>query len=207
MRTNALWLLGILAALALVGYWNRPDTEVFSWELSAGNSTCRVTLTRSGRGLLELEGTKSGFELNAAQVAEVERVLVDFRVMAWVNMEAPLKTSWVVGGRRSDWRGVSDPEWLYRLLRSPVGGRMAIAIEWVQRHTVESPESTQPLAGGCGQEILLEHAELDPVLAWLRYCHPRVLFTPHSTLNGFFLKGTKKEAMLIKTEMAGLDRP
>ncbi len=56
-------------------------------------------------------------------------------------------------------------------------------------------------------EVLLEFAPADQVLQLLVPQFPDVVFTPHPTMNGFYLRGTRKEILAIKALVPDLDHP
>ena len=55
-------------------------------------------------------------------------------------------------------------------------------------------------------EYLLEEASSAKVVYFLKNEYPRVKFTPHPTMNGFFANGSKEDLLQIKRELANLDR-
>jgi len=60
---------------------------------------------------------------------------------------------------------------------------------------------------GCGrQEILLELVPAEGIIPILQYAYPRVEFTRHPTMNGFYLWGERKDILQIKSEIPSLDR-
>lgn len=64
---------------------------------------------------------------------------------------------------------------------------------------VPSPEDVR-------MEYLLEEASSAKVVDFLKNEYPRVKFTPHPTMNGFFANGSKEDLLQIKRELANLDR-
>lgn len=56
-------------------------------------------------------------------------------------------------------------------------------------------------------EYLLEEAPSDKVVDYLICLYPRVRFTRHPTMNGFYALGTKEEYLAIKRALVDLDRP
>lgn len=55
-------------------------------------------------------------------------------------------------------------------------------------------------------EYLLEEASSAKVVDFLKAEYPRVKFTPHPTMNGFFANGSKEDLLQIKRELSNLDR-
>jgi type II secretory pathway component GspD/PulD (secretin) len=55
-------------------------------------------------------------------------------------------------------------------------------------------------------EYLLEEAPSAKVVDFLKEEYPRVKFTPHPTMNGFYANGSKEDLLQIKRELANLDR-
>jgi type IV pilus secretin PilQ/predicted competence protein len=55
-------------------------------------------------------------------------------------------------------------------------------------------------------EYLLEEASSAKVVDFLKGQYPRVKFTAHPTMNGFFANGSKEDLLQIKRELANLDR-
>jgi len=74
------------------------------------------------------------------------------------------------------------------LLKGPVGGP-AVTIK-----------------DGIRQEILLEKAPAAKVISFLESQYKNVKFTPHPTMNGFYVYGTRKDVLQIKSEIGNLDR-
>ena len=56
------------------------------------------------------------------------------------------------------------------------------------------------------QEILLEKAPAAKVISFLEGQYKNVKFTPHPTMNGFYVLGARKDILQIKSEIANLDR-
>jgi type II secretory pathway component GspD/PulD (secretin) len=63
-----------------------------------------------------------------------------------------------------------------------------------------------PSADDVRMEYLLEEASSAKVVDFLKGEYPRVKFTPHPTMNGFFANGSKEDLLQIKRELANLDR-
>jgi type IV pilus assembly protein PilQ len=72
-----------------------------------------------------------------------------------------------------------------------------------------------PVGGGNGpqvpkdairQEILLEKAPAAKVISFLESQYKNVKFTPHPTMNGFYVLGARKDVLQIKSEIGTLDR-
>ena len=63
-----------------------------------------------------------------------------------------------------------------------------------------------PSADDIRMEYLLEEASSAKVTDFLKDEYPRVRFTPHPTMNGFFATGSKEDLLQIKRELANLDR-
>lgn len=55
-------------------------------------------------------------------------------------------------------------------------------------------------------EYLLEEAPAPKVVDFLKGEYPRVKFTPHPTMNGFYALGSKEDLLQIKRELSNLDR-
>jgi type II secretory pathway component GspD/PulD (secretin) len=56
------------------------------------------------------------------------------------------------------------------------------------------------------QEILLEKAPAAKVIGFLEGQYKDVSFTPHPTMNGFYVVGSKKDVLQIKSEVPNLDK-
>jgi hypothetical protein len=56
------------------------------------------------------------------------------------------------------------------------------------------------------QEILLEKAPAAKVISFLESQYKNVKFTPHPTMNGFYVLGSRKDVLQIKSEIGNLDR-
>ena len=56
------------------------------------------------------------------------------------------------------------------------------------------------------QEILLETASAEAVLAVLRPAYPEVEFIPHPTMNGFYAVGSRLDIIQVKNDVEYLDR-
>lgn len=56
------------------------------------------------------------------------------------------------------------------------------------------------------QEILLEKAPAVKVMEFLAGQYKNVQFTPHPTMNGFYVYGSRKDVLAIKAEVPNLDR-
>lgn len=56
------------------------------------------------------------------------------------------------------------------------------------------------------QEILLEKAPAAKVMEFLQGQYERVKFTPHPTMNGFYVLGSRNDVLQIKREVPNLDR-
>jgi type II secretory pathway component GspD/PulD (secretin) len=56
------------------------------------------------------------------------------------------------------------------------------------------------------QEILLEKAPAPKVISFLESQYKNVKFIPHPTMNGFYVVGSKKDVLDIKSSIANLDR-
>ena len=63
-----------------------------------------------------------------------------------------------------------------------------------------------PQDGPIRMEFLLEDAPSAKVVDFLKVEYPRVEFTPHPTMNGFYARGSKDELLQIKRELSSLDR-
>ena len=55
-------------------------------------------------------------------------------------------------------------------------------------------------------EYLLEEAPSAKVVDFLKAEYPRVRFTPHPTMNGFYANGSREDLLQIKRELSNLDR-
>lgn len=55
------------------------------------------------------------------------------------------------------------------------------------------------------QEFILENADAEDVIAQLEVFYPKVRFIQHPTMNGFYVRGPKKDVLAIKTLLPGLD--
>jgi type II secretory pathway component GspD/PulD (secretin) len=56
------------------------------------------------------------------------------------------------------------------------------------------------------QEILLENAPAAKVISFLEGQYKNVQFTPHPTMNGFYVLGSRKDVLQIKSEIPNLDK-
>jgi len=56
------------------------------------------------------------------------------------------------------------------------------------------------------QEILLEKAPAAKVISFLEGQYKHVKFTPHPTMNGFYVLGSRKDVLQIKSEIGNLDK-
>lgn len=63
-----------------------------------------------------------------------------------------------------------------------------------------------PAGEGVRQEILLEKAPAAKVMEFLQGQYKNVQFTAHPTMNGFYVYGTRKDVLQIKSEVPNLDR-
>ena len=59
---------------------------------------------------------------------------------------------------------------------------------------------------GIRQEILLENAPAAKVIGFLEGQYKNVQFTPHPTMNGFYVYGERKDVLQIKSEIPNLDK-
>lgn len=69
-----------------------------------------------------------------------------------------------------------------------------------------SQRQAQVPADAPRMEYLLEEAPSAKVVDFLKAEYPRVKFTPHPTMNGFYAQGSKEDLLQIKRELANLDR-
>lgn len=60
--------------------------------------------------------------------------------------------------------------------------------------------------GAVRMEYLLEEAPSAKVVDFLKNEYPRVKFTPHPTMNGFYALGSREDLLQIKRELSNLDR-
>jgi type IV pilus assembly protein PilQ len=63
-----------------------------------------------------------------------------------------------------------------------------------------------PPPGSIRQEVLLEKAPAAKVISFLESQYKHVQFTPHPTMNGFYVFGSRKDVLQIKSEIGNLDR-
>jgi type II secretory pathway component GspD/PulD (secretin) len=60
--------------------------------------------------------------------------------------------------------------------------------------------------GSIRQEVLLEKAPAAKVIGFLEGQYKNVVFTPHPTMNGFYVLGSRADVLQIKSEVPNLDR-
>lgn len=56
------------------------------------------------------------------------------------------------------------------------------------------------------QQILLEHKQAKDLLHQLRHRYPRVQFDLHPTMNGFYVKGSRKSILQLKSDVPSFDK-
>ncbi|MCA9796119.1 MAG: hypothetical protein KC910_30135, partial [Candidatus Eremiobacteraeota bacterium] len=73
----------------------------------------------------------------------------------------------------------------------------------IEDELVSRPE---PPPESIRQEILLERAPAAKVMEYLFQRYPEVKFSPHPTMKGFYVEGSREDILAIKRAIPGLDR-
>jgi len=99
----------------------------------------------------------------------------------------------------------------YKVVSNGSGGRTFIVAPPDKLAMVPNDIFSGPGDGisviGCGRpEILFEHVPAAKAMEFLRSRYPNVQFTPHPTMNGFYLNGNREDVLSIKAEVPNLDK-
>jgi type IV pilus assembly protein PilQ len=76
----------------------------------------------------------------------------------------------------------------------------------LQKGPIGGANANQVPKDAIRQEVLLEKAPAAKVISFLESQYKHVKFTPHPTMNGFYVLGSRKDVLQIKSEIGNLDR-
>ncbi len=107
---------------------------------------------------------------------------------------------------------MQENEYDYKLLDGPVLPTIVVAapekLEEVADDILRDSNVREAVLpeNSVRMEYLLEEAPSAKVVDFLTGQYPKVKFTPHPTMNGFYANGSKEDLLQIKRELATLDR-
>ncbi len=104
---------------------------------------------------------------------------------------------------------LAGTEYEYRIVETDGGKLIAVGERvWLERRPWQSMASRCfDMTGHLRMEYLLEHKDASELLESLRGKYPKVDFTPHPSMNGFYASGGKIDLLEIKHELEVADLP
>jgi hypothetical protein len=153
------------------------------------------------RGLFTLGETKLLEALEKAGVWEVaDRDLEQGEVDSEV-LHTRLEVHSEGKAKKTTWHGTENSQ-LLRLADAIFGSSAGPELVGGLARVAEPMHDKQDTVR---QEILMQSAA-GPVIPIMLYAHPCIEFTPHPTMNGFYVVGSRKHILQLRSEIGNFDR-